>query len=131
MFNIGFHIGFNIWFNIGLNLGFNIGFIFGWILGLNIGFRVANSLGTGEPGYHEMYQLNEFFGRIHALSRIDKFNWKMGAHKKWFLVTRINFLGQEFISRDKNWFFVKRMDFIKPQMAYESRYLGRNIGQGI
>ena len=44
--------------------------------------RAANSLGTWEPGSHEMYKLKLIFGRIHALLRIDKFNQRMWAHKK-------------------------------------------------
>ena len=45
---------------------------------------------------------SELFVWIHALSRIDKFNRRMWTHKKWFLVTRNDFLWQELISCDEN-----------------------------
>ena len=83
----------------------------------------------------------------------------MWVHKKWFFVARIDSLLQKLISCDKNWFLVTRIDFLwkelischkkqsfswtikiykiihkirfsKVQLARESCYLGRNIGQG-
>ena len=40
---------------------------------------------------------SQFFGRIPALSHFAKFNPGMWAHNKWFLVTRIDILWQEWI----------------------------------
>ena len=66
---------------------------------------------------------SKFIGRIHALLGIDKFNRRMWAHKKWFLVTRINFLWQELISWGKNWFLVTRIEFLWQELiSYDKNW---------
>ena len=78
--------------------------------------------------------------RIHALSRINKFNRRMWAHKKWFLETRIEILWQELISCDKNWCLVQwillivlKIGFYNPPAGpritlSQAKYWPRNLG---
>ena len=96
-----------------------------WVLGggrLDAGWQAdAGRLFLWEPGNQvptKCLSSSEIFGRIHELSRINsQFNRRMWAHKKYFLVARIDFLWQELISCGKNSFLMTIIDFLWEELS--------------